>query len=418
MSPQRGDTRVRPGLFVGGVLAASALLTGVVVLGAVACSGDQIKQGLSGPDPATPQQLLAELRGDKLRIDRITDGMMDRIEAYNAAASPGQRTIHFGEIFSEDLSGQQRDILDEMLANEKDVSYRALLEKLIADRETVLRLESRILHLEQNLPDSYVLAKQGESQYDLALNYLLEQCHLERSKAERLLAEIDLSDELFPGNKVWFFYNHEKDSFRTYVTRGEANQTPIAIRRALKRRLISERDAALAQASALEKDLGATKERLEAEIASLAGDVETLAQRRWELEEEVSVLSRSEADLRERIVALSSDLAARENSVFFHAASERDLRERGALTAVFKRFRDAKDLRFDRSVDLRTGNTITLNAADYGIERIKKVRILPSLYQADRDYVIERSEDGEAARVVLLDPDLFRGKELLLSVRG
>lgn len=418
MSPQREKTRSRPGLFVGGVLAASALLTGLVVFGAVACSGDQIKQGLSGPVPATPQQLLAELRGDKTRIDRITDGMMDRIEAYNAAARSGQRKIQFSEIFYEDLSGQQRDILNEMLAEEKDLSYRAVLGKLIEDREAVRRLQARILHLEQNLPDRFVVAKKGESQYDLALNYLVEEGRVTQAKAERLLGEIDLSDELFPGNKVWFFYDHGRDSFRTYVTRGEAGQTPIAIRRAVKRRLVSERDAAMARAGALEQDLEATKSRLETEIASLSTDVEALAQRRWRLEEEVSALSRSEAGLKERVTKLSSDLASRENSVFFHAANERELREHGALTAILKRFRDAKDLSFDRSVDLRTGNTIALNAADLGMERIKKVRLLPSVYQVDRDYVIERSEDGMAAWVVLLDPDLFRGKELLVSIRG
>jgi chromosome segregation ATPase len=174
----------------------------------------------------------------------------------------------------------------------------------------------------------------------------------------------------------------------------------------------------MARAGALEQDLEATKSMLETEIASLSTDVEALAQRRWRLEEEVSALSRSEASLKERVTKLSSDLASRENSVFFHAANERELREHGALTAILKRFRDAKDLSFDRSVDLRTGNTIALNAADLGMERIKKVRLLPSIYQVDRDYVIERSEDGMAAWVVLLDPDLFRGKEVLVSIRG
>src|SRR5260370_34205328 len=127
-----------------------------------------MSQALSGP-PETPEELLAKLKTDKARIDATSHQMMKKIEAYNSPRKPGERAVQFGEVFAENLTGEQRDVLNSLLAEEKDVSYRSLLEKMIADRDIIRDLQAKVLQLEQRLPEQFVSAKRADNQTKLAM---------------------------------------------------------------------------------------------------------------------------------------------------------------------------------------------------------------------------------------------------------
>src|SRR5882672_7159737 len=383
-------------------ITASALLMALVAVGALGVLACAQKDQLisSGPIPSSPEELLTQLKENKTHIDQATDQMMKRIDAFNASRQPGERTLQFSEIFNEDLSPEQRDILNTLVQQEKDVSYKALLQKIIADRDSIRGLQEKVMHLEQSLPDKFVVAKKGDSQHKMALAYLTDEAKVDPAKAKSLLAQVDQTDELLAGNKVWFFYDPKDDTFRTYVTQGEARQTPLAVRRALKRQLISERDAAQAEVESLQR----TKADLEATKTGLESDIAGLRQNKAELESNVDRLSR--------------DLAFRQNSLFYHAANTHELKESGVLSSALKRFKDVKGVRFDEALDLRQGSTITLTPGAFGLERIKQVKVLPSIYQEGRDFTIQTPEDQSSATVTILDPDLFRGKEVLLAIGG
>ena len=392
--PSRPDRPAHP---------AARSLAGLIALllaaGVLAC-GRSGSLDLSGKTPASPEALLAELKDHKDRIDQATDQMMKRIEEYNASRQAGERTIQFSEIFTGDLTDAQRDVLNSMVAQEKDVSYKSLLEKIIADRDAIQGLQEKVIRLEQLLSDRFVLAKKGDSHHDLAMAFLINDAKVEPSKAKTLLASVDLTDELLPGNKVWFFHDPEKDLFRTYVTQGEAGRTPLAVRRAYQRRLITERDAAQAAA----------------QTAQAA--VDTLEQVKLGLEGDIAGLRSNKAELEQNVDRLSRDMQSLQNSLFYHVASVRSLKDQGVLTPVLKRIRDVKGLTFDAALDLRQATTILLTPGTFGLERIKTVRMLPSIYQEGRDFAIETSEETGDARVVILDPGLFKGREVLIAVGG
>jgi len=383
-----------------GMLMLVLLLPAVLfILGPVACSQkDQL--GFSQPTPATPEELLTELKDHQQKIDQATDAVMKRIDEFNASRKPGERTIQFGEIFTQDFTDSQRDILNQMIAQEKDVSYKSLLEKIVTDRDTIQTLQEKVMHLEQALPDKFVVAKKGDRQRDLAMNYLVNEAQVEPAKAKQLLAEADGTDELVPGNKVWFAYDPKQDAFRTYVTRGEANQTPLVIRRAMQHKLVAERDEAVTGRDAAQAEVS----RLEQVKAGLESDISTLQLNKESLEASVA--------------RLSGDLSFRQNSLFYHAANVHDLKEQGVLTTVLKRVQDVKPVNFDTALDLRQNTTITLDPQSFGLERIGRVRVLPSIFQEGRDFKVETSEGTGAARVTILDPELFKGKEVLLAVGG
>ena len=333
-----------------------------------------------GPGSAkTTDELLSQLQDDRTEIDKTSDTMMKRIEVFNSSRKPGERTLQFSEIFTQDLNPEQRDVLNALVEQEKDISYKALLQKIIADRDSIRQLQEKVMHLEQTLPDKFVVAKRGDRQQDLALAYLTVEASLDPDKAKTLLSQVDQTDELLAGNKVWFFYDPQQDTFRTYVTQGSAGQTPVQVRRARQRQLVKERDTYRSERDTAQQEAAA------------------LAQVRSQLETEI---------------------ATRQNSLFYHAASDQNLRGQGVLSPVLKRLRDVKGVDFDESLDLRQGTSIDLVPQNFGLDQIRVVRLLPSVYQEGRDFSIETADDHSSARVVILDPDLFKGKEVLLAIGG
>jgi len=359
---------------------AAAMVFAAIGIGATACARP-------GPGSAkTTDELLTQLQQDRTEIDKASDTMMKRIDVFNTSRKPGEKTLQFSEVFAQDLSPEQQDVLNAMVEQEKDFSYKTLLQKIITDRDNIRDLQAKVMHLEQTLPDKFVVAKRGDRQQNLAMDYLTGEAQLDQAKAKSLLAQVDQTDELIPGNKVWFFYDKEKDTFRTYVTQGDAGQTPIALRRIKQRQLAKERDT-----FKTERDSAQTQ------VASLEVDKTQLQDERTQLE---------------------NDLAFRKNSLFYHAASDQTLKEQGVLSPVLKRVRDVKGVTYDEALDLRQGTTITLVPQTYGLAGIRAVRLLPSIYQEGRDYAIETTEDSSTARIVILDPEVFKGKEVLLAIGG
>lgn len=85
---------------------------------------------------------------------------------------------------------------------------------------------------------------------------------------------------------------------------------------------------------------------------------------------------------------------------------------------MLKRLQDLKGLTFDESLDLRARTSIDLVPQNYGLDEIRVVRLLPPVYQEGRDFSIETSEDHSRARVVIHDPEVFKGKEVVLAIGG
>ena len=369
-------------ILTGGVKHTDRILRAGVAVVAISAAIGFAASGCARPGPGsakTTDELLSQLQVDRTEIDKTSDTMMKRIEVFNSSRKPGERTLQFSEIFTQDLNPEQRDVLNALVEQEKDISYKALLQKIIADRDSIRQLQEKVMHLEQTLPDKFVVAKRGDRQQDLALAYLTVEASLDADKAMTLLRQVDQTDELLAGNKVWFFYDPQQDSFRTYVTQGSAGQTPVQVRRARQRQLVKERD--------------------------------TYRSERDTAQQETAALEQVKSQL-------ETEIATRQNSLFYHAASDENLRGQGVLSSVLKRLRDVKGVTFDESLDLRQGTSIDLVPQNFGLDQIRVVRLLPAVYQEGRDFSIETTDDHSSARVVILDPDVFKGKEVVLAIGG
>jgi len=396
-----------------GAFGLGAVVIALVAVGSAACSKGELEKGLSGPVPASSQELMAELQTQKERIDHASDEMMKRIDAFNATRGPGERKIQFSELFYSDLNPEQRDVLDQLLKEEKNPSYKNLLTNIVEDRSKIQSLQDEVMRLEQKLDDKFVVAKKGDTHYDLAHEYLVG-AGVSEEKTKELLSQIDLSEDILPGFKIWYNYDPDKDVFKTYVTQGEAGQTPLAVKRAVKRQLIGERDAAVARATALEQ----TKTELEQDVTDLRGDIRDLEDRRDSLSVEVADLEARNSQLQARTEDLSSDLETRRNSMYYYAGSEKTLAQQGVLTRFLKNLKDVKGVSFDAALDLRQAQSISFTPESFGLKSIRGVQVWPEVYKEGRDYTIQVSEDGASATVKIVDPNIFRQQRVLFSLRG
>src|SRR5205809_5359064 len=68
-----------------------------------------------GPGSAkTPDELLSQLQEDRGEIDKTSDTMMKRIEVFNSSRKPGERTLQFSEIFTQDMNPERRTGLNQL----------------------------------------------------------------------------------------------------------------------------------------------------------------------------------------------------------------------------------------------------------------------------------------------------------------
>src|SRR5437867_1175816 len=109
----------RPSSVAGAAVCAVLMLASLAVVSSFGCSrGPDLS--LSGSTPSSPDELLTQLKTHQEKIDKATEAMLQRINEFNQSRKPGERTIQFAEIFGQDFTDQQKDVLNQMIAQEKD----------------------------------------------------------------------------------------------------------------------------------------------------------------------------------------------------------------------------------------------------------------------------------------------------------
>jgi hypothetical protein len=68
------------------------------------------------------------------------------------------------------------------------------------------------------------------------------------------------------------------------------------------------------------------------------------------------------------------------------------------------------------TLDLNGQGYVTLDPSVYGLDRIKKVTLLPDGLKRGSDYEVTYLEDGAFAKVSLFEPGRFRGATFVLVI--
>ncbi len=128
---------------------------------------------------------------------------------------------------------EQEELLLTMIQQEKDVSTKGLLQKVIDTEKQIEDLQKKIKEITDKLPAPHVV-KKGETHRQISMEYLMNVHKLDEKKAKELVDRVALVDAMEVGYNVWLYYND--GVFGTFVTQGEAKVSPYKLSRMIRRR--------------------------------------------------------------------------------------------------------------------------------------------------------------------------------------
>jgi len=396
------------------------LKIGAMVLGAIVLVGggwytyDVMKPRklTEKPLPQSPDVLLSELKEARDGIDSNTRDIYARIGQFNDRMEMlGRKQINPSQVFLQGLSTEEQQAFDQLIKEEKDPSYRGVLAQVVENMKKIRELQTKVTEMEAKLPGDGIDVKPGDTHMKMATKWLVETQKIPEGRAKELVARINILDTgLQKGNKVHFYYDPAKDFFGTWVSQGDAKSSPLAIVRAREMGLIGERDKAVAKAT----DLEGKKAELEEILANLQAEIKSLEARKVSLESNVAQLEGERNVAQEQAKTVSANLETVTNSMYYEADLADRLKARGVLKTVNKVDKIA-DVKFGSSLNLKQSKSITFRPNQFGIDRIRDVRILPSYFREKRELDVKFADDG-TVEVTVLDENAMRGQRVLFVV--
>lgn len=332
-------------------------------------------------------QVVQQLETDvKEKQDEIFS-LVDNYKEKTGEATLGVNAFNLGK--------NEKEILEQRIKEEKDVSVKSLLEDILEKNNEINELNAKIAEIEALLPKPHIVVR-GENHYEVAMDFLMNEKGVEKNRAMELVERTALFDELVPGFKVWNFYTG--DAYGSSVTQGTAGISPNTLIRKAKKELVDARDEAISQRN------------------QLAEDITTLEEKRSQLINHVDSLAKE----KESLIGQVSELNVEVNSLFYLLDSQNNLKKKGVLKSGFlrtTRLRDVSPEYFTTSIDMRTQTQIVFSAADLGLRKIKSVTLYPKFYDEGIDYKIETNGDNQTAIVTILDTLKFKNERIVLSVK-
>lgn len=364
------------------------------------------------PIPASPDVLLTELKDARDDIDSQTRDIYARIEQFNGRMEMlGRKQISFSQVFLQGLSAEEEEALNKLVKEEKDPTYRGVLGQVVEDMKTIRDLQTKVTDLEAKLPGDGVDVKPGDTHLKLARQYLMETHKLPEARAKELVERINIMDTgVEKGMKVHFYYDPAKDFFGTWVAQNDAKRSPLAIVRAREMNLIGQRNEAVAKAT----DLEGKKAELEDILAKLQEEIKGLEGRKAALESNVAQLEGERNAAQSEAAKTGAELAVQRSSMWYEADLADNLKARGVLT-TFNKVEKIADVKFGSSLDLAKSKSITLKPSQFGIARIRDVRILPAYFREKRELDVKFGDDG-TVEVTVLDEAAMKGQKVLFVV--
>jgi hypothetical protein len=346
----------------------------------------------SGPPPYV-ESVKEKLVGLEKEIQKKENEKLKLIARFEAKTG---KKFPIGLIFN--LGKKERQVLEDYIRNEKNISIKELLKALVKKEDEIRELQEEHKTInEQHKPH---VVKKGENHYQIAIEYLLFKRGLDKDEAKKLLNKALFFDPLTPGFKVWSFYDGKE--YSSFVTQGQASISPAELERRKKEEIEKiieeERLKALEREEELKK---ATREFKAAQLKKQK-ELEAARERNRQIEEQ------------------KRQMELQLNSLYYLVDTEKNLIDSGIIAGGFLRRKKLKTMNpmdFKNAVDLRMSKTIIIDAGLLGLKKIKKVMLFPRHYKKGVDFKIDIGQHKQKANIVILKEEKFKKQSLIISVQ-
>lgn len=200
-----------------------SLATALVLMWAVACSKEvgSIEEFNS---------LVKKIQNKNEEIGGIQKEINDAVSQFNANRKADEQIVLPDTVMG--LSKEQTSLIKTMIDKEQDMTYRGLLNQIIEKNDQIAKINNELADVKAKLPKPYIVTG-GDSHYKVCLDWLMKEKGLTKERANQLLDETALIDELVPGFNVWLYYND--GTFGTFVTQGTSRISPNRFKYAIRK---------------------------------------------------------------------------------------------------------------------------------------------------------------------------------------
>ncbi|MBM3324704.1 MAG: hypothetical protein FJY66_03465 [Calditrichaeota bacterium] len=341
-----------------------------------------------------------------MKVDKLNGQIMSReekiramVRRYNEAHAGS--AIDTAGLSKFGLSPEQAEVLAQRVAQEKDLSYRGLLQEVIDVNQELSRLNLEMQEVRARLRPPHAVQK-GESHFSVAMNFLTREIGLPEEEALKTVEQEALFPELIPGFEIWNYWG--EGVFGTFVTQGSAKISPNELMRISKRKIDQERRTLIEARNRAQDDVA----ELEARRTELGTQIEKLEAERAQALSQIALMAEQNAELARQL-----------NSVVYQVAMLSTFDKQGVLdkrTLGKWRVVDLEKMTDTESLDLRKGREISFSGADVGLAKVSKVLVFPRYFVEGTDYRIEIAEDRKSGKVIFLKPDRFQLVKLAVAL--
>lgn len=178
-------------------------------------------------------RLVGTIQNKNKEIGERNKEIMDAVQKFNMNRKADEQIVLPDSLMG--LNKEQLKLIQDMITKEQDATYKGLLNQVIDKNNQIQKLSSDLDDIKSKLPKPYVV-KGGDSHYKVCFEYLTKEKSLPADKANDLLQQAFLADDLLEGFNIWLYYND--GVFGTFVNQGSVRISPNAFRNIIRKNQI------------------------------------------------------------------------------------------------------------------------------------------------------------------------------------
>ncbi|MBL7994537.1 hypothetical protein JNM05_04120 [bacterium] len=175
-------------------------------------------------------RLVGTIQNKNKEIGERNKEIMDAVQKFNANRKADEQIVLPDSLMG--LNKEQLKLVQEMVTKEQDATYKGLLNQVIDKNNQIQKLSSDLEDIKSKLPKPYVV-KGGDSHYKVCFEYLTKEKNISADKANELLQQTFLADDVLEGFNIWLYYND--GVFGTFVSQGSIRISPNAFKNIIRK---------------------------------------------------------------------------------------------------------------------------------------------------------------------------------------
>ena len=200
-------------------------------------------------------RLVGTIQNKNKEIGEKSREIADAVQKFNANRKADEQIVLPDSLMG--LNKDQLKLIQDMVSKEQDATYKGLLNQVIDKNNQIQKISSDLEDIKSKLPKPYVV-KGGDSHYKVCFEYLTKEKNIPADKANELLQQTFLADDVLEGFNIWLYYND--GVFGTFVTQGSVKISPNAFKNIIRKSQI-EAAKASGRDEAIKEMQGSTEQK-------------------------------------------------------------------------------------------------------------------------------------------------------------